>query len=75
MDKYAKRILKEQVAPKLDMLFSDKGISESELMHVKHMICIAKELLECDTMFKKLGMDDPVDYKMPDYKSDGRMSL
>lgn len=56
MHMYAQRIMKEHVTPKLDLLLDRKeGITETEFRHLKDMVCLSKELLECDVMLKKLG--------------------
>lgn len=71
----AKRILDEQVKPKIEMLLSEHGkLSSNELMYVKEVTCIAKELLECDVMLKKIEGYPKADGGMhsPDA---GRMNL
>lgn len=66
----AKKVLKDVVMPKVETLLSDKGITETELKHVYTMTCLAKDLLECDVMLKKLGESDP---EYPKMKMDGHM--
>lgn len=59
MHMLAKRILHEQVKPTLEkMLAEGTRISSTEFNEAKDKICIAKELLECDIMLKKMGEYD-----------------
>jgi hypothetical protein len=52
--KLAKRLLTEQVQPKVEMILDGKGISERELKWAADLACLAREMLESDVYLKKI---------------------